>query len=42
VVLLPIGGADDGAHSTNEKINVDNLLRGVQVLAAYMDELAAL
>lgn len=41
VVLLPIGASDDSAHSTNEKLNVENYVRGAQVLASYLEELAA-
>ena len=29
VMLLPMGCADDGAHSQNEKINKSNFLNGV-------------
>ena len=29
VMLLPMGSADDGAHSQNEKINRFNFLSGV-------------
>lgn len=27
VLLLPVGRGDDGAHSTNEKIDTDNYIR---------------
>ena len=30
VMLLPIGGCDDGAHSQNEKINRSNYILGVR------------
>lgn len=30
VVLLPVGAADDGAHSQNEKIDVRNYIEGVR------------
>ena len=30
VILLPIGGCDDGAHSQNEKINRSNYINGVR------------
>ena len=29
IVLLPIGACDDGAHSQNEKINIENYVQGV-------------
>ena len=31
VVLLPVGAADDGAHSQNEKIDIRNYVEGVSV-----------
>lgn len=40
VVLLPMGRGDDGAHSTNEKINVSNYIEGTKTLAAYLHYLA--
>lgn len=40
VMLLPIGSCDDGAHSQNEKINRSNYIKGIKVLAAYMDEVS--
>ena len=33
VMLLPMGAADDGAHSQNEKIDVRNYIQGVSVLS---------
>lgn len=27
VLLLPVGRGDDGAHSTNEKLDTDNYIR---------------
>lgn len=36
VILLPIGSADDGAHSQNEKINRKNYIYGSKVFAAYI------
>jgi acetylornithine deacetylase/succinyl-diaminopimelate desuccinylase-like protein len=27
ILLLPVGRGDDGAHSTNEKIDTDNYIR---------------
>uniref|UniRef100_A0A646QD11 Cytosolic non-specific dipeptidase n=1 Tax=Hemiscolopendra marginata TaxID=943146 RepID=A0A646QD11_9MYRI len=38
VMLLPIGAADDGAHSQNEKIDIYNYIEGTKVLAAYIHE----
>jgi acetylornithine deacetylase/succinyl-diaminopimelate desuccinylase-like protein len=29
VILLPMGAADDGAHSQNEKIDIRNYVEGV-------------
>lgn len=42
VLLLPIGAADDGAHSQNEKINRKNYIDGSKVFAAYLYFLSAL
>lgn len=42
VLLLPIGGSDDGAHSTNEKINVSNVIAGIKLLGTYLVELGAM
>ncbi|XP_078254777.1 cytosolic non-specific dipeptidase [Rhinoraja longicauda] len=42
VMLLPIGAADDGAHSQNEKINRSNYIQGIKVLGAYFHELSSL
>lgn len=42
VVLLPIGAADDGAHSTNEKINRKNYIEGTKIMAAYCYFLSAI
>ncbi|CAG2177989.1 unnamed protein product, partial [Oppiella nova] len=42
VLLLPMGAADDGAHSQNEKINKRNYIEGTKVFAAYVYELANL
>uniref|UniRef100_A0A0G4HED4 Peptidase M20 dimerisation domain-containing protein n=1 Tax=Chromera velia CCMP2878 TaxID=1169474 RepID=A0A0G4HED4_9ALVE len=41
VMLLPIGGSDDGAHSQNEKINRENYINGAKVLGMYLEEIAA-
>ncbi|KAI1285545.1 Cytosolic non-specific dipeptidase [Halotydeus destructor] len=40
VMLLPIGRADDGAHSQNEKIDKSNYIQGCKLLAAYLHEIA--
>jgi Cys-Gly metallodipeptidase DUG1 len=40
VLLLPMGRADDGAHSTNEKIDVSNYIGGIKLLSTYLHELA--
>ncbi|CAG2116026.1 unnamed protein product [Medioppia subpectinata] len=40
VLLLPIGGCDDSAHSQNEKIDRKNYISGTKVLAAYVYQLA--
>lgn len=42
VILLPVGAADDGAHSQNEKINMRNYLEGTKLLGAYLYEVAQL
>lgn len=31
VILLPIGAADDGAHSQNEKLDIRNYVEGVSI-----------
>jgi len=38
VVLFPVGRADDGAHSQNEKIDCNQLLAGVKLLGTYLEE----
>ncbi|CAJ0583091.1 unnamed protein product, partial [Mesorhabditis spiculigera] len=40
VLLLPIGASDDMAHSQNEKINRDNYIKGIKVMARYLLNLA--
>lgn len=42
VMLLPMGAADDGAHSQNEKLDKRNYIEGTKVLAAYIYELSQL
>ncbi|KAL4071809.1 hypothetical protein J3A83DRAFT_4358217 [Scleroderma citrinum] len=41
VLLLPMGRADDGAHSTNEKLDCSNFIEGTKVLGTYLYEVAA-
>ncbi|GAA5885989.1 hypothetical protein JCM6882_004224 [Rhodosporidiobolus microsporus] len=41
VMLLPLGRGDDGAHSTNEKLDRDNFIRGSVLLGEYLHEAAA-
>ncbi|KIY68726.1 CNDP dipeptidase [Cylindrobasidium torrendii FP15055 ss-10] len=41
VVLLPMGRGDDGAHSTNEKLDRSNFLQGSKLLGTYLYELAS-
>ncbi|KAL1717563.1 hypothetical protein EV715DRAFT_253583 [Schizophyllum commune] len=41
VLLLPMGRGDDGAHSTNEKIDRSNFIEGTKLLGSYLYELAA-
>jgi hypothetical protein len=40
VLLLPVGRGDDGQHSTNEKLDVSNYMKGIKLLAAYLHEVA--
>ncbi|RCH82333.1 hypothetical protein CU098_003723 [Rhizopus stolonifer] len=40
VLLLPMGRGDDGAHSTNEKLDRSNYVQGTQLLGAYLYEVA--
>jgi nonspecific dipeptidase len=42
VILLPIGGCDDGAHSQNEKIDRKNYIEGTKVLASYIYQISKL
>lgn len=41
VLLLPLGAADDMAHSQNEKNNKWNYVEGVKTLLAYIMELGS-
>ncbi|GJJ14581.1 hypothetical protein Clacol_008847 [Clathrus columnatus] len=40
ICLLPMGRADDGAHSTNEKLDLSNYIEGTKLLGTYLYELA--
>ncbi|GAA6064176.1 hypothetical protein JCM10212_003057 [Sporobolomyces blumeae] len=40
VMLLPMGRGDDGAHSTNEKLDRSNFIKGSQLLGEYLHEVA--
>ncbi|TRM67091.1 hypothetical protein BD626DRAFT_484722 [Schizophyllum amplum] len=42
VLLLPMGRGDDGAHSTNEKLDRSNFIEGTKLLGSYLYEVAAL
>ncbi|XP_005990781.1 beta-Ala-His dipeptidase [Latimeria chalumnae] len=42
IMMLPIGGADDGIHSQNEKISRYNFIEGTKLFAAYFQEIAQL
>ncbi|KAI0267287.1 CNDP dipeptidase [Gloeopeniophorella convolvens] len=41
VLLLPMGRGDDGAHSTNEKLDKSNFIEGTKLLGSYLYEVAA-
>ncbi|THV07038.1 Zn-dependent exopeptidase [Dendrothele bispora CBS 962.96] len=41
VLLLPMGRGDDGAHSTNEKIDRSNFIEGTKLLGTYLYEIPA-
>jgi len=38
VMLLPMGRGDDGAHSTNEKLDRSNFIEGTKLLGTYLYE----
>ncbi|KAK2460830.1 hypothetical protein APHAL10511_007300 [Amanita phalloides] len=42
VVLLPMGRGDDGAHSTNEKLDTSNFIQGSKLMGAYLYEVGEL
>jgi len=39
VLLLPMGRGDDGAHSTNEKLDRRNFIEGTKLLGTYLYEI---
>jgi len=39
VLLLPMGRGDDGAHSTNEKLDKSNFIQGTKLLGTYLYEI---
>ncbi|KAF8480212.1 CNDP dipeptidase [Russula ochroleuca] len=41
VLLLPMGRGDDGAHSTNEKLDTSNFIEGTKLLGSYLHEAGA-
>ena len=40
VLLLPMGRADDGAHSINEKLDKSNYINGIELLSTYLHEVS--
>lgn len=42
VLLLPMGRGDDGAHSTNEKLDKSNYIEGTKLLGTYLYEVGAI
>ncbi|KAE9405494.1 CNDP dipeptidase [Gymnopus androsaceus JB14] len=42
VLLLPMGRSDDGAHSTNEKLDRSNFIEGTKLLGTYLYEVGAI
>jgi len=40
VLLLPMGRGSDGAHSTNEKLDLSNYINGTKLLGTYLHEIA--
>ncbi|PFH51172.1 hypothetical protein AMATHDRAFT_3303 [Amanita thiersii Skay4041] len=42
VLLLPMGRGDDGAHSTNEKLDRSNFIQGSKLLGTYLYGVAAI
>ncbi|XP_048385084.1 cytosolic non-specific dipeptidase isoform X1 [Stegostoma tigrinum] len=42
VMMLPIGGADDGIHSQNEKLSREIYINGTKLFAAFITEISQL
>jgi Cys-Gly metallodipeptidase DUG1 len=42
VLLLPMGRGDDGAHSTNEKLDLSNYISGIKLLGSYLHQIATI
>ncbi|RXN05182.1 cytosolic non-specific dipeptidase-like protein [Labeo rohita] len=40
IIMLPIGGFDDGLHSQNEKISRYNYIEGTKLFIAYLHEVS--
>ncbi|XP_017559361.2 beta-Ala-His dipeptidase isoform X1 [Pygocentrus nattereri] len=40
IIMLPIGGFDDGLHSQNEKMSRYNYIEGTKMFIAYLQEVA--
>lgn len=40
IIMLPIGGFDDGMHSQNEKISRYNYIEGTKLFATYLNEVS--
>lgn len=40
IIMLPIGGFDDGLHSQNEKMSRYNYIEGTKLFAAYLHEVS--
>ncbi|XP_021163949.2 cytosolic non-specific dipeptidase [Fundulus heteroclitus] len=40
IIMMPIGGFDDGMHSQNEKISRYNYIEGTKLFIAYLNEVA--
>ncbi|XP_072572987.1 cytosolic non-specific dipeptidase [Paramormyrops kingsleyae] len=40
IIMLPIGGFDDGLHSQNEKISRYNYIEGTKLFAAFLHEVS--
>lgn len=42
VLLIPMGSCDDGAHTKNEKLNVENYITGTKLFSAFIHEVGQL